>query len=62
MIGADVVDYPPRLLITAQSILDFTSPKIHVEGLDRKCGFNLFITVSRKGRSRKASVHDELFF
>ena len=59
MMGADVVDYPPRLLITAQSNLDFTSPKIHVEGLDRKCGFNLFIPVSRKGRS---SVHDELFF
>ena len=60
--GADVVDYPPHLLIkfAAQSNLDFTSPKICVEGLDRKCGFNLFIPVSRKGRSRKASVHDEL--
>ena len=60
MMGADVADYPPRLLITAQSNLDFTSPKICVEGLDRKCGFNLFIPVSRKGRSRNASVCDEL--
>ena len=62
--GVEVVgySYPPRLLITAQSSLDFTSPKICVEGLDRKCGFNLFIPVFRKGRSRKASVHDMSYY
>ena len=50
--GADVADYPPRLLITAQSNLDFTSPKICVDGLDRKCGFNLFISVFRKDQEK----------
>ena len=43
-----MVGYPPRLLITARTNMDFTSPKIHIEGLDRECGFNLFIQVSGK--------------
>ena len=38
MMGADVVGYPPRLLITAQTNLDFTSPKIRVEGHEQIMG------------------------
>ena len=48
-----MVGYPPRLFITA---LEFTSPKIHIEGLDRECGFNLFVQVSGKIQSREACV------
>jgi hypothetical protein len=40
-----VSGYPPRLSITAQTSWDFTSPKIQVEGLDRECGFNLFLSL-----------------
>jgi hypothetical protein len=39
-----VSGYPPRLSITAQTRQDFTSPKIKVKGLDRECGFNLFLS------------------
>ena len=47
-IGTKAISYPPRILIRARATSDFTSPKIHVEGLDRECGFNLFIPDSSK--------------
>ena len=51
-----MVSYPPRLLITALANVDFTSPKIHIEGLDRECGFNLFCTVPWNGTYIQSGV------
>ncbi len=44
----DVIGYPPRLLITARTNSDFTSPRIEVDGLDRECGFNLLMPFAGK--------------
>ena len=50
IMGADVAYYPPSVFITSLADFDFTStsPKICVKGLNRECGFNLLLPVSRK--------------
>lgn len=45
--GGDLIDYPPRLYITARTNTELTLPEIYVNGLDRECGFNLFISKGR---------------
>ena len=52
IMGADVTFYPPRVFITSLADFDFTStsPKICVKGLNRECGFNLLLPVSRKAK------------
>ena len=36
-----LVDYPPKLQIKAEASPDCPSPKLHIEGLDKECGFDL---------------------
>lgn len=43
-----LVEYPPRLSIAVQTTPAFTSPEIQVDGLDRKCGFNLIPIQSKR--------------
>ena len=61
-IDPDVVGYPPRILITARTNVDFTSPKIHIEGLDRECGFNLFMEISGKDTIKRSWCAKISFF
>ena len=50
---SDVAIYPPSVFITSLTVSDFisTSPVIYVKGLDRECGFNLLLPVSRKAKT-----------
>ena len=52
IMGVDVAFYPPSVFITSLADFDFTStsPKICVKGLNRECGFNLLLPVSRKAK------------